>query len=118
MRTTPCPINEKDLCSDVLFEDLFDGNSYCCNRYGAIIGFINSSVAKVTYKIGSNVVHVKMLEQSFPPEIKSRVEQWLDIICSSVNENSLDESIALQASLTYSEDNHSYKIVFEYILNE
>lgn len=24
----PCPINEKDLCSDTLFDDLFDNSEY------------------------------------------------------------------------------------------
>lgn len=34
----PCPINEKDLCSDVLFDDLFDDNAYCCDGHGVLIG--------------------------------------------------------------------------------
>lgn len=45
----PCPINEKDLCSDVLFDDLFDDNAYCCDGHGVLIGFVHRHVVKMTY---------------------------------------------------------------------
>lgn len=48
----PCPINEKDLCSDVLFDDLFDDNTYCCDGHGVLIGFIHRHVVKISYRYG------------------------------------------------------------------
>lgn len=48
-KVIPCPINEKDLCSDMLFEGLFDNDEYCENKFGTVIGFINGGVAKLMY---------------------------------------------------------------------
>lgn len=65
----PCPINEKDLCSDVLFDDLFDDNTYCCDGHGVLIGFVHRHVVKMKYIYGSNVVHFEVLDHPLSSDI-------------------------------------------------
>lgn len=101
----PCPINEKDLCSDVLFDDLFDDNTYCCDGHGVLIGFVHHHVVKMKYIYGSNVVHFEVLDHPLSSDIKSRISQWLEIVRTGVNENSLDANTKLSTipctSMTY-----------------
>lgn len=110
----PCPINEKDLCSDVLFDDLFDDNAYCCDGHGVLIGFIQRHVVKMTYRYGSNVVHFEVLDHPLSWDIKSRISQWLEIIRTGVNENSLDANTKLNTISLYFNEERSGNIIFEY----
>lgn len=110
----PCPINEKDLCSDVLFDDLFDDNAYCCDGHGVLIGFIHRHVVKMTYRYGSNVVHFEVLDHPLSWDIKSRISQWLEIIRTGANENSLDANTKLNTIPSYFKDMRSGNIIFEY----
>lgn len=112
----PCPINEKDLCSDVLFENLFDSDTYCDDGQGTIIGFICGGVAKITYNINSSVVFLKILDRALTSCIKASIEQWLDIVRTGVNENSADDSVKLQTTLIYRKETSSCKIHFEYLI--
>lgn len=51
----PCPINEKDLCSDTLFDGLFDNSEYV-ERRNRYVGFICGNIAKAVYT--NNYVHM------------------------------------------------------------
>lgn len=110
----PCPINEKDLCSDVLFDDLFDDNTYCCDGHGVLIGFVHRHVVKMSYIYGSNVVRFKVLDHPLSSDIKSRISQWLEIIRTGVNENSLDANTKLNTIPLYFNEECSGNIIFEY----
>lgn len=110
----PCPINEKDLCSDVLFDDLFDDNTYCCDGHGVLIGFVHRHVVKMSYIYGSNVVRFKVLDHPLSSDIKSRISQWLEIVRTGVNENSLDANTKLSTIAMYFNDIRSDNIIFEY----
>lgn len=114
----PCPINEKDLCSDVLFDDLFDDNTYCCDGHGVLIGFVHRHVVKMSYIYGSNVVRFKVLDHPLSSDIKSRISQWLEIVRTGVNENSLDANTKLSTIPLYFNDIRSGNIIFEYNTNE
>lgn len=114
----PCPINEKDLCSDVLFDDLFDDNAYCCDGHGVLIGFVHRHVVKMTYRYGSNVVRFKVLDHPLSSGIKSRISQWLEIVRTGVNENSLDANTKLSTIAKYFNDIRSGNIIFEYNTDE
>lgn len=110
----PCPINEKDLCSDVLFDDLFDDNTYCCDGHGVLIGFVHRHVVKMSYIYGSNVVRFKVLDHPLSSDIKSRISQWLEIVRTGVNENSLDANTKLSTIAMYFNEECSGNIIFEY----
>lgn len=110
----PCPINEKDLCSDVLFDDLFDDNTYCCDGHGVLIGFVHRHVVKMSYIYGSNVVRFKVLDHPLSSDIKSRISQWLEIVRTGVNENSLDANTKLNTIPLYFNEECSGNIIFEY----
>lgn len=114
----PCPINEKDLCSDVLFDDLFDDNAYCCDGHGVLIGFVHRHVVKMSYIYGSNVVRFKVLDHPLSSDIKSRISQWLEIVRTGVNENSLDANTKLSTIAVYFNDIRSGNIIFEYNTDE
>lgn len=114
----PCPINEKDLCSDVLFDDLFDDNAYCCDGNGVLIGFVHRHVVKMSYIYGSNVVRFKVLDHPLSSDIKSRISQWLEIARTGVNENSLDANTKLSTITIYFNDIRSGNIIFEYNTDE
>lgn len=114
----PCPINEKDLCSDVLFDDLFDDNAYCCDGHGVLIGFVHRHVVKMSYIYGSNVVRFKVLDHPLSSDIKSRISQWLEIVRTGVNENSLDANTKLNTIAMYFNDIRSGNIIFEYNTDE
>ena len=114
----PCPINEKDLCSDVLFNDLFDDNAYCCDGHGVLIGFVHRHVVKMSYMYGSNVVRFKVLDHPLSSDIKSRISQWLEIIRTGVNENSLDANTKLSTIAVYFNNIRSGNIIFEYNTDE
>ena len=112
----PCPINEKDLCSDVLFDDLFDDHSYCRNGHGALVGFINHCVANVKYTIGSNVVYLKTYDSPLTLKIQARVRHWLYLVCASVNDNHVADDTKLQTTVTYYKEMRTCKISFEYLI--
>lgn len=114
----PCPINEKDLCSDVLFDDFFDDNAYCCDGHGVMVGFIHRHVVKMSYIYGSNVVRLKVLDHPLSSDIKSRISQWLEIVRTGVNENSLDANTKLSTIAMYFNDIRSGNIIFEYNTDE
>ena len=114
----PCPINEKDICSDVLFDDLFDDNTYCCDGHGVLIGFVHRHVVKMTYIYGSNVVRFKVLDHPLSSDIKLRISQWLEIVRTGVNENSLDANTKLSTIPLYFNDIRSGNIIFEYNTDE
>lgn len=114
----PCPINEKDICSDVLFDDLFDDNTYCCDGHGVLIGFVHRHVVKITYIYGSNVVRFKVLDHPLSSDIKLRISQWLEIVRTGVNENSLDANTKLSTIPLYFNDIRSGNIIFEYNTDE
>lgn len=59
----PCPINEKDLCSDVLFDCLFDNDIYCEGERNTLVGFLNGGVTTAKYTEGSNVATLRFLER-------------------------------------------------------
>lgn len=97
MEITPCPINEKDLCSDTLFEGLFDDDAHCWDGHGTLIGFLNEGVAKITYDFGGNVVTIQLLDKWLDDKYIERIETWLKEVIHAVNDNSIDDSTTLVA---------------------
>lgn len=104
--------------SDVLFDDLFDDNAYCCDGHGVLIGFVHRHVVKMTYIYDSNVVRFKVLDHPLSSDIKSRISQWLEIVRTGVNENSLDANTKLSTIAMYFNDIRSGNIIFEYNTDE
>ncbi len=94
---TPCPINEKDLCSDTLFEGLFDDDAHCWDGFGTLIGFLNGGVAKITYDFGSNEVNMQLLDKRLDDKDLGRIDTWLKDVINAVNDNSIDDSTTLVA---------------------
>lgn len=87
---------------------------YCCDGHGVLIGFIHRHVVKMTYRYGSNVVHFEVLDHPLSWDIKSRISQWLEIIRTGVNENSLDANTKLNTIPLYFNEECSGNIIFEY----
>lgn len=95
---TPCPINEKDLCSDTLFEGLFDDDAHCWDGFGTLIGFLNGGVVKITYDFGSNEVNMQLLNKRLDDKDLKRIDTWLKDVINAVNDNSIDDSTTLVAT--------------------
>lgn len=93
----PCPINEKDLCSDTLFDGLFDNSQYVekGNRY---VGFICGNIAKAEHI--NNRVHM-LFEDDIHDEEKKRIKIWAREIEDSYNENLIDEDVHLYVRLNF-----------------
>lgn len=108
----PCPINEKDLCSDILFDDLFDNSEYVerGNRY---VGFICDKVAKVEYY--NNYVHISF-ESTIDDRETEQIEEWARTIEDSYNENLIDEDVRLNVRIKVFAK--SSEVYFEYIITE
>lgn len=71
----PCPINEKDLCSDVLFDCLFDNDIYCEGERNTLVGFLNGGVTTAKYTEGSNVATLRFLERPINELDKEQIER-------------------------------------------
>ena len=108
----PCPINEKDLCSDTLFDGLFDNSQYVekGNRY---VGFICDQIAKVEYD--NNFVHMSF-ENSLHDRETKQIEEWAREIEDSYNENLIDEDVRL--NVRFKVFAKSCDVYIEYIINE
>lgn len=116
IKTMECPINGKDLCSDTLFEGLFDNNEYCDNGFGTVVGFINGGVAKIMYSFNSHVVFLKVLDKYLDKEILKQVSQWLKSVEESVNDNAIDGSTSLKTVCLMV--NNSCTVSFYYVINK
>lgn len=78
------------------------------------IGFVHRHVVKMSYIYGSNVVRFEVLDHPLSSDIKSRISQWLEIVRTGVNENSLDANTKLSTIPLYFNDIRSGNIIFEY----
>lgn len=114
-KVIPCPINEKDLCSDMLFEGLFDNDEYCENKFGTVVGFINGGVAKLMYSFNSHVVFLEVLDKTLDKGILKQVSQWLKSVEESVNDNAIDGSTSLKTVCLMV--NNTCTISFHYVIN-
>lgn len=94
----PCPINEKDLCSDTLFDDLFDNSKYVEQR-NSYVGFICGNIAKAVYI--NNRVHM-LFEHNIHDKEKRRIKKWAREIEDSYNENLIDKNVHLYVCLDFS----------------
>lgn len=104
----PCPINEKDLCSDTLFD-----NSEYVERGNRYVGFICDVVAKVEYN--NNYVSILFEKTIHDREIK-QIEEWARTIEDSYNENLIDEDVRLNVRLKFFAK--SSEVYFGYIITE
>lgn len=114
---TPCPINEKDLCSDTLFEGLFDDDAHCWDGFGTLIGFLNGGVAKITYDFGSNEVNMQLLDKRLDDKDLGRIDTWLKDVIHAVNDNSIDDSTTLVAK-HHQPDVRTCIVTFNYLTIE
>lgn len=114
---TPCPINEKDLCSDTLFEGLFDDDAHCWDGFGTLIGFLNGGVAKITYDFGSNEVNMQLLDKRLDDKDLGRIDTWLKDVINAVNDNSIDDSTTLVAK-HHQPDVRTCIVTFNYLTIE
>lgn len=108
----PCPINEKDLCSDTLFDDLFDNSEYV-ERKNRFVGFIRDNIAKAVYT--NNYVYM-LFEEDIHDEVIMRIKIWAREIEDSYNENLIDKDVHLYVRLKFFAK--SCDVHFFYIINE
>lgn len=122
----PCPINEKDLCSDVLFDCLFDNDIYCEGERNTLVGFLNGGVTTAKYTEGSNVVTLRFLERPINELDMERIEEWLGIIRDGVNKNlssnyeKNDDKIRkkMMTNISFHNNRHVCKVLFTYLIEE
>lgn len=107
----PCPINEKDLCSDTLFDGLYDNDEYV-EKDATLLGFIADMAVKTMYFPHSNVVHIVTEEETYG-RITKRIEQWIKTVEASVNDNiPAEDHIRMKAEVRFA--SHAYLITFNY----
>lgn len=114
MKTTtfPCVINGKHLCSDTLFNGLYDNDKYV-EKDESLVGFIEDMAAKTMYFSHSNVVHI-VTEAEIYGRITKRIEQWVKTVEASVNDNlPVEDHIRMKAEVRTA--THAYLIIFNYI---
>lgn len=114
----PCPINEKDLCSDVLFDCLFDNDIYCEGEHNTLVGFLNGGVTTAKYTEGSNVATLRFLERPINELDKERIEEWLGIIRDGVNKNLSSNSEKIMTNISFHNNRHVCKVLFTYLIEE
>jgi hypothetical protein len=121
----PCPINEKDLCSDVLFDCLFDNDIYCEGERNTLVGFLNGGVATAKYTEGSNAVTIRFLERPINELDMERIEEWLGIIRDGVNKNlssnyekMMTNSEKMMTNISFHNNRHVCKVLFTYLIEE
>ena len=114
----PCPINEKDLCSDVLFDCLFDNDIYCEGERNTLVGFLNGGVTTAKYTEGSNVATLRFLERPINELDKERIEEWLGIIRDGVNKNLSSNSEKMMTNISFRNNRHVCKVLFTYLIEE
>jgi hypothetical protein len=121
----PCPINEKDLCSDVLFDCLFDDDIYCEGERNTLVGFLNGGVTTAKYTEGSNVVTLRFLERPINELDMERIEEWLGIIRDGVNKNlssnyekMTTKSEKMMTKISFHNNRHVCKVLFTYLIYE
>ena len=119
----PCPINEKDLCSDVLFDCLFDNDIYC--EGNTLVGFLNGGVTTAKYTEGSNAVTIRFLERPINELDMERIEEWLGIIRDGVNKNlssnyekMTTNSEKMMTNISFHNNRHVCKVLFTYLIEE
>lgn len=108
----PCPINEKDLCSDCMFDGLFDDDAHCWDGYGTLIGFVNRGVIKITYNQGDNEISMQMLDRPFNDTDLKQVGVWLD----ELQADKYTEEAVMTSKVIRKSDN-VYTVKFYYILS-
>ena len=109
----PCPINEKDLCSDSLFEGLFDDNAYIFNGTGTLVGFVNGKVVTIEYYYNSCKVQLRFIGRGGVCKTdKDSVTYWLDDLKEGMN---TDEESEYLFSYILLEVDGGFNIVFNYI---
>lgn len=121
----PCPINEKDLCSDVLFDCLFDNDIYCEGERNTLVGFLNGGVTTAKYTEGSNAVTIRFLERPINELGMERIEEWLGIIRDGVNKNlssnyekMTTNSEKMMTNISFHNNRHVCKVLFTYLIDE
>ena len=121
----PCPINEKDLCSDVLFDCLFDNDIYCEGERNTLVGFLNGGVTIAKYTEGSNAVTIRFLERPINELDMERIEEWLGIIRDGVNKNlssnyekMTTNSEKMMTNISFHNNRHVCKVLFTYLIEE
>lgn len=121
----PCPINEKDLCSDVLFDCLFDNDIYCEGERNTLVGFLNGGVTTAKYTEGSNVATLRFLERPINELDKERIEEWLGIIRDAVNKNlssnyekMMTNPQKMMTNISFHNNRHVCKVLFTYLVEE
>lgn len=114
----PCPINEKDLCSDVLFDCLFDNDIYCEGERNTLVGFLNGGVTTAKYTEGSNAVTLRFLERPINELDMERIEEWLGIIRDGVNKNLSSNYEKMMTNISFHNNRHVCKVLFTYLTNE
>ena len=121
----PCPINEKDLCSDVMFDCLFDNDIYCEGESNTLVGFLNGGVTTAKYTEGSNAVTIRFLERPINELDMERIEEWLGIIRDGVNKNlssnyekMMTISEKMMTNISFHNNRHVCKVLFTYLIDE
>lgn len=121
----PCPINEKDLCSDVLFDCLFDNDICCEGERNTLVGFLNGGVTTAKYTEGSNAVTIRFLERPINELDMERIEEWLGIIRDGVNKNlssnyekMTTNSEKMMTNISFHNNRHVCKVLFTYLIEE
>lgn len=78
----PCPINEKDLCGDILLDDLFNEGQYVicpsCDREA--IGYIDMIACMATYEYDRQVLNIRLLEADIHHKCEEAIYDYARMI--------------------------------------
>lgn len=113
------------MCSDVLFDCLFDDDIYCEGERNTLVGFLNGGVTTAKYTEGSNVVTLRFLECPINELDMERIEEWLGIIRDGVNKNlssnyekMTTKSEKMMTNISFHNNRHVCKVLFTYLTDE
>lgn len=112
----PCPINEKDLCGDCLFEDIFDNGSFTMHpkKDNVAVGFIAGVPSRVRYVFGDNELWVIVYSAIHNTECKDVTTRLTDVV-DMFNEEEQDRQLI--ATLEQESNTH-YRITYNYWYDE
>lgn len=112
----PCPINEKDLCGDCLFEDVFDNGGFTLHPKmdNVAVGFIAGVPARAKFIRDGNELWVKAFPAILYKESKQVTQRLTDVV-DMFNEEEQDRQLI--ASLEQESNTH-YRIIYNYWYDE
>lgn len=113
-KLTPAPFNQKDICEDFLFEQIFDNGDYLCNervKPHVAIGFIHDIPCMLEWSFNSHCITVTPMKiennESWTAEILIlRLTQYNDepdsqTVCDASDYQDLNGPFRISAAYYY-----------------